>query len=173
MASLIATLARFALAKPPKIICSSAVWKAGTTELQRRTHGQRESGAFLLGRKGKPCVIEQFVFYDDVDPHALDTGMVIIDGRRLGDLWSLCRSSGLEVIADIHVHPGHFTQSASDQTNPIMAEIGHIAIILPDFATGSNFPKEIGIYQYLGQRQWRTHSFELFPPFHIGWWPWH
>jgi hypothetical protein len=172
MASFIATLARFVFARPPEILCSKLIWQAGTDELRRRTLGRRESGAFLLGRKGRFRVIEEFVFYDDIDPHALITGIVTIDGRRLSELWKHCRTSGREVVADIHVHPGHFAQSESDRSNPIMAEIGHFAIILPDYANGSNQPGNIGIYEYQGNRSWRVRSFERFAALHIGWWPW-
>jgi hypothetical protein len=125
-----------------------------------------------LGSKGEARRIEDFVYYDDIDPQALSTGIVVIDGRRLGDLWAYCRKTGREVIADVHVHPGGFGQSASDKANPIMAEIGHIAIILPHFAARATMPGAIGVYQYLGARHWRDRSFETLSSLHVGWWPW-
>ena len=173
MASLIATLVRLAFGKSPELHCDHEIWRAGTSELRRRTFGRRESGAFLLGRKAKTHHIEEFVFYDDVDSTALDSGIVNIDGRKLGGLWAHCRNTGREVVADIHVHPAGFGQSPSDQANPIIAEVGHIAVILPDFASGSNMPGKVGVYRYLGSRRWRDHSFDWFSPLHIGWWPWH
>ena len=115
--------------------------------------------------------IEEFVFYDDIDPDALRTGIVEIDGRRLGDLWSHCRKTGRRVVADVHVHPGGFQQSSSDQANPIMAEVGHVAIILPHFAARAIHPGGIGIHEYLGSRRWRDRSHERPSPFHVGWWP--
>lgn len=171
MASLIATLARFVFGPSPEIFCDTVLWRAGIAELHRRTHGQRESGAFLLGFKGKARRIEEFVYYDDIDPQALDTGIVKIDGRRLGKLWAHCRSVGREVIADVHVHPMGFGQSALDQANPVMAEIGHVAIILPDFAGRATVPGKIGVYQYLGDRKWRDRSREHPSPLHVEWWP--
>jgi hypothetical protein len=172
MASLIATLARSVFGPAPEILCENTVWRAGVMELRRRTKGRHESGAFLLGAKGKARRIEEFVYYDDIDPHALDTGIVQIDGRRLGDLWAHCRKTGREVVADVHVHPGGFGQSGSDKANPVMAEIGHIAFILPDFATRATMPGGIGIYEYLGARRWRDRSRERPSPLHVGWWPW-
>ena len=88
MASLTATLARIVFGPRPEIVCSGPVWDAGVAELRRRTlNGRRESGAFLLGGKtGRAKTlrrIEEFVFYDDVDPEALSTGIVVIDGRKL------------------------------------------------------------------------------------------
>jgi proteasome lid subunit RPN8/RPN11 len=171
MASLIATLARAAFGPRPKLLCDAAVWNAGVAELHRRTGGRRESGAFLLGSMGKARRIEEFVFYDDIDPDALKTGIVVIDGRRLGDLWTHCRKTGRNVVADVHVHPGGFQQSESDRANPIMAEVGHIAIILPHFAGRATQPGGIGIHEYLGSRRWRDRSHDTPSPFHIGWWP--
>ncbi len=172
MASLIATLARRIFGPPPEILCSTGVWRTGVAELRRRAGGWRESGAFLLGSKGKARQIEEFVFYDDIDPNALSTGIVKIDGRRLGDLWAHCRKTGRTVVADVHVHPGVCRQSESDRANPIMAEVDHIAIILPDFAARATYPGGIGVYEYLGSRRWRDRSFDRPSPLHIGWWPW-
>jgi hypothetical protein len=171
MASLISTLARIAFGPPPELVCRRNVWQAGVAELHRRTRGEREAGAFLLGRHGKRRVIEEFVFYDDVDPHSLATGIVVIDGRRLGALWAHCRATGLKVVADVHVHPGDYGQSESDQANPIIAEVGHIALILPDFAGCATDPGAIGVHQYLGNQRWRNRSRERRNPFHVGWWP--
>ena len=172
MASLIATLARSVFGPRPEILCNTAVWCAGVKELKRRAGGQRESGAFLLGSIGKVRRIEEFVFYDDIDPNALRNGIVEIDGRQLGDLWVHCRKTGRPVVADIHVHPRDFRQSDTDRANPIMAEEGHIAIILPYFAAQATSPGGIGVYEYLGSRQWRDRSFDRPSPLHIGWWPW-
>lgn len=172
MASLIATLARGLFGPPPEVLCDRAIWADGVAELHRRTRGRRESGAFLLGSKDKKRRIEEFVFYDDIDPQALATGIVEIDGRRLGALWTHCRETGRDVVADVHVHPGGFGQSASDQANPIMAEVGHIAIILPFYAGRATMPGGIGVYEYLGARRWRDRSRECPSPLHVGWWPW-
>lgn len=167
----IATLARAAFGPPPEVSCNQDVWDRGVAELRRRAGGRRESGAFLLGSKGRRRQIEEFVFYDDIDAEALSTGMVIIDGRKLGDLWAHCRATGREVVADVHVHPGAHRQSRSDQDNPVMAEVGHIAIILPDFAERETYPGGIGIFEYLGARRWRDRSRQKPSPLHIGWWP--
>lgn len=171
MASFIRTLSRIACGPAPEICCDQDVWNAGVHELKRRAGGKSESGAFLLGSKASRRSITEFVYYDDIDPSALNSGIVYIDGRRLGKLWEHCRARGLNVVADVHVHPGGYWQSASDQANPIIAEVGHIAIILPDFAARNTHPGGIGIYEYLGARRWRDRSHELFAPLHIGWWP--
>jgi len=65
-----------------RLSCSSKLWRQGLTELKQRGGGKRESGAFLLGkRNGEQRAITGFTFYDDLDPHCLDTGIVVFDGR--------------------------------------------------------------------------------------------
>jgi hypothetical protein len=127
-------------------------------ELNKRTKGNRESGAFLLGRERNGFKsISEFMFYDDIDPHCFDRGIVEFNGRLLGLVWAACRAKGLTVVADVHVHPGGFAQSSTDKQNPIIAQAGHLALILPNFACGTCLPGQIGIYEYRGSRQWISH----------------
>lgn len=145
----------------PRITCARTVWLDGTRELARRTlDATRESGAYLLGRTHENGVHEilDFVFYDEIDPAALSTGIVTIRATALPKLWAICRARGYGVVADIHVHPYGFQQSISDREGPVMPRAGHIAFILPDFAQGSVEPGAFGMYEYLGNTDWRDHS---------------
>ena len=130
-------------------------------ELARRTlGGRRESGAYLLGVElpdGGKRILE-FVYYDDIDPRALETGEVTIRQTALPRLWAHCRTRGYGVVADIHVHPGSCRQSSSDQANPVMPRAGHLAMILPDFAQRQTEPGGIGLYEFLGAGRWADHS---------------
>lgn len=155
------TLLSWARRAPPRITCAYATWEAGVNELARRTLREtRESGAYLLGRTMKNGVHEilEFVFYDDVDPKALATGIVTIRETALPRLWEICRARGYGVVADIHVHPGGYWQSASDQAGPVMPRAGHIAFILPNYARGNPKPGAMGMYEFLGEGQWADHS---------------
>lgn len=144
----------------PALTCDPVVWADGVRELARRTHSKsRESGAFLLGREvnGSKRILE-FAFYDDIDPQALDRGIVIFAGNRLPALWQLCRSRGYGVVADVHVHPAGYGQSASDRANPVMPRAGHLALIIPHFAARNTGPDGIGIYEYLGNGGWHDRT---------------
>lgn len=145
----------------PRLRCSRSIWRAGVAELARRTRGQRqESGAYLLGKdwpQGGQRILE-FVYYDDIDPHALDTGVVTIRQTALPRLWALCRERGYGVIADVHVHPHGYGQSASDKANPVMPRVGHVAMILPNYADENPEPGRIGIYEFAGAGRWIDHS---------------
>jgi hypothetical protein len=170
----ISTLARAAFGRPPRLVCAPAIWKAGVSELATRTNGAtRESGALLLGRKGgRTRRIMEFMFYDDIDPTCLNNGIVELDGRRLqGAVGQRCRQNKLDVVADVHVHPGGHGQSPSDKANPMVAEAGHLAIILPYFARRRTKPGEIGMFEYLGGRGWADHSRAGSKFFYVGWWP--
>src|SRR3546814_81272 len=161
MRSLLNKLLGWITGRRPKLRCNRAAWRIGTAELARRTRGRtQESGAYLLGEtlSDGSHLIREFVFYDDIDPHALATGEVTIRQTALPRLWAHCRERGMGVVADVHVHPGSCRQSASDQANPVMPRAGHLAIILPHFAKGDNEPGGIGLYEFRGAGKWIDHS---------------
>lgn len=116
--SLRATI-RGLVAPEHRLSCSSTLWRAGLAELCRRGEDHHESGAFLLGqRHGQRRAVRCFVYYDDLDPCCLDSGIVVFDGAGYGPLWQLCRETGLEVVADVHTHGGVARQSGADRDHP-------------------------------------------------------
>jgi hypothetical protein len=154
----IAEITRRLLAPQHELSCSWWRWRRLLTGLRARGRGTRESGAFLLGHKdaaGRRHIVD-FLLYDDLDPRALDTGIVRLDGRHFGKLWDLCRARELTVVADVHTHPGGAGQSGSDQAHPIIARAGHLALIVPNFAAAPVRRETLGIYRYGGGGQWDT-----------------
>lgn len=167
---ILATIRRL-FAPQHELSCSWLLWLRLCDKLRERGRRcSRESGAFLLGRRenGRARAVD-FVLYDDLDPHCLDSGIVHFDGHYFTELWAICKARGLSVIADIHVHPGGAGQSRSDRDHPMISRAGHIALILPHFAHGRQLRRNIGIYRYLGSKRWAA-----VPPagrrrfFHIG-----
>jgi proteasome lid subunit RPN8/RPN11 len=151
---------RVCVAPEHELACSHKLWLALMKTLVERGQGRRESGAFLLGRvEGRRRRIEVIVPYDDLDGGCLDTGIVIFDGAGYGPLWTLCRETGLSVVADVHTHGEAPFQSEADRTNPMIARPGHIAIIVPNFACGHVVPGNIGLYRYCGKHRWDDLSF--------------
>jgi hypothetical protein len=125
----------------------------------------RLSGYRTAGR----ARITDFILYDDLDLHALDTGIVHFDGRHFDALWDICKQRGVSLVADVHVHPGGAGQSSSDRDHPMISRAGHIALILRDFAHPPLPPESVGIYHYLGGKRWDavpTPARGIF--FHIG-----
>ena len=130
-------------------------WWRLMRQLRLRGAGIRESGAFLLGsRTVTGGWVTDFVFYDDIDPYALAQGHVHLAGAALNRVWDRCSATGLEVIADVHTHPGSSGQSLSDQNHPMIAIRGHTALIVPNFASSVLNLRGIGMYRHLGARKW-------------------
>jgi len=132
-------------------------WLRLIWNLRNRGSGVRESGAFLLGPKGGGK-ISSFICYDDLDSKCLDSGIIRFDGSGYVPLWKQCGSRNLKVLADVHTHPSAWTdQSEADRNHPMVAQTGHLAIILPHYSECSWFgPKGAGFYRYLGNRRWAT-----------------
>lgn len=141
----------------PSLIIPARLWQGLLTELHQRTGERHESGAFLLGHASAQCRhAQRIVYYDDLDPHAYRTGVVVMHAASFGPLWDLCRSSGLSVVADIHVHPKRAFQSIADRDNPMIAMPGHLALIVPWFARAPVALEELGFFEYSGRHRWRT-----------------
>jgi proteasome lid subunit RPN8/RPN11 len=131
-------------------------WEPMIAELGRRGRGSRESGAFLLAdRVGHRRTVTQVVYLDDLDPACL-TGGIELDGRAYSKLWDICDAEQRTVIGDAHTHPGRCVrQSDIDAQNPMVAQKGHVALIIPDFAGRAVHPREVGVHQYDGH-SWQT-----------------
>lgn len=139
-----------------KIQLSRFEWFTFTRELCRRGRNRRESGAFLLACDGSPQ-IRRIVYYDDLDPCCLNCGYINFDGSGYVKLWNICGEKSLRVVADVHTHPTRWTgQSLSDEENPMIAQRGHLAMIIPNYARGVRFTlRGVGVYEYLGDGAWR------------------
>jgi proteasome lid subunit RPN8/RPN11 len=143
----------------PDLHIPSALWRTLLSELHRRTRGCHESGAFLLGlNDGQGRRVEQIVYYDDLDPNAYETGVVVMHAASFGPLWDMCRARSLSVVADIHVHPEEAWQSFTDRDNPMIAQRGHLALIVPCFACPPISMETLGLFEYLGGHRWRNLS---------------
>jgi proteasome lid subunit RPN8/RPN11 len=131
-------------------------WEPMIIELGRRGRGSRESGAFLLAdRSGDWRTVTRVVYLDDLDPTCL-TGGIEFDGRAYSKLWDICDAEQRVVIGDVHTHPGWGVhQSGIDAQNPMVAQKGHVALIIPDFAMRAVQPHEVGVHRYDG-RGWQT-----------------
>lgn len=134
-------------------------------QLQKRGTGRHESGAFLLVETRAPRRVSRFICYDDLDETALDSGIVMFHASGFVRLWNICEKEKLRVVADIHTHPGGWTgQSESDRTHPMIAQVGHIALILPHFAQRTRRSLTgAGVYEYLGNHQWKTCAVKTAP----------
>lgn len=132
-------------------------WTSLIQELGRRGGGKRESGAFLLGHQlNDRRMVTRVVYLDDLDARCLQ-GNIHIDGKAYSKLWDLCEGQNLRVIGDVHTHIGEWVgQSRVDASNPMIAQDGHVALIVPRFAMKTVRPSEVGVHVYLGERGWTS-----------------
>lgn len=140
-----------------KLDIAFKLWWDLIRDLKARGASVRESGAFLLG----PLIereITHYICYDDLDPHALDSGIIVFDSSGFTQLWKYCKENKLKVYADIHTHPDSWTgQSGVDKDNPMIVQAGHVALIAPHYAQKDLMSLEgVGAYEYLGSKKWRT-----------------
>jgi hypothetical protein len=142
-----------------RLSCNKRLWRNLVAELERRTHGHHESGAFLLGteRAGRREV-QEVIFYDELDPEAYSSGVCVLHGDAFAKLWAECRRRKLTVVADAHTHPEEAFQSDSDKANPMVARAGHIAIIIPGFGKWPLRARDLRVYEYCGQHEWIDRS---------------
>ena len=133
-------------------------WVGLMKDLQQRSGGCRESGAFLLADRTRgDRVIRSWLPYDTLAPESLAHDYVRLESSAFSRLWRWCEETGTEVVADVHTHPGGPRQSRSDRTYPMVALPGHIALIVPSFAARSPQPIDCSFNIYLGDQRWRSY----------------
>lgn len=157
MKSLIDWLLAHLLYRGPKLWIKVDVWTALFHDLRNASAGRRESGAFLLGRitrQGREIVA--YKLYHELAPDSLYAGAIHFDQRHYSTLWDICGELDLQVVADVHTHPGAEYQSGIDQANPMISSKGHVGLIIPDYAAGNADVRTTGIYQHLGNKRWLT-----------------
>lgn len=149
------------------------LWAGVIAQLRRRGAGRRESGAFLVGVPGDHPKVSDCLYYDDLDPHALHSGAVNFHAEGYARLWQVCRERGMDVLADIHTHPGSdVRQSTIDERHPMVPTVGHTALIVPHLAYTTRWSLDaVGVYEYLGNFRWRTHTAMASPRrVTLSWW---
>lgn len=111
----------------------------------------------MLGeRDGDRRTVVTIAYLDDLDPDCL-VGSIHFAGQGYTRLWERCRNDGLVVLGDVHTHPGRWiAQSDIDRANPMVAKVGHVALVLPHYALGSVNVDEISANEYLGEAGWKT-----------------
>jgi proteasome lid subunit RPN8/RPN11 len=137
------------------------LWGRIIRDLRRRGGGVRESGAFLLGRFDEdPAQVTSYLCYDDVDPAAYQRGAIVFHASGCAALWQHCRERNLQLLIDVHTHPGdNVRQSDIDKRHPMMPVVSHTAMIVPRYAQTTSWSlKAVGVYEYLGSFKWRTHA---------------
>jgi len=139
----------------PLLELPASLWASLIEHLRVQGAGVRESGGFLLGRKGDGGrVATRFLPYEQLQADALHNDYVALTAASFATLWDVCRREGVSVVADIHTHRFGAGQSLSDRANPMVAIAGHIAFIAPRYAQGWVRLQNTRMYLYQGNHTW-------------------
>ena len=121
----------------------------------RQRSGEHEAGAFLLGTTDpRQCTVTRVVYYDELDANAYSTGVCVLYADSFERLWRMCRERGLSGACGRRQSPTGAGQSPSDRNNPMVAQAGHVAIIVPNYARVRVWRHRLGLYRYRGAHQW-------------------
>lgn len=158
-----------------KLLIPLILWWRLHRQLRARSAGIRESGAFLLGHRRRNGVdnVRRFACYDDLDHTSLASGYIEFHSSGYSKLWKECRRRKMDVLGDVHCHPGSdFSQSETDRTHPMISESGYIGMILPCYAKRCAFSfTRLSVYEYEGSYRWRDWSGERRPErVRFTWW---
>jgi hypothetical protein len=137
------------------------LWASVIFDLRRRGGGLRESGAFLLGRDDRnPARVSTYICYDDLDPAAYQEGAIAFHASGCAALWQHCRNRQMQLLVEVHTHPGwEVRQSSIDERHPMLPIVGHTAMIVPNFGKTAWWSlNAVGVYEYLGNFRWRTRA---------------
>ena len=91
--------------------------------------------------------------------HRVIAGAIAFHASGCAALWRHCKEKQLDLLVDVHTHPGpDVRQSPIDERHPMMPIVGHTAMIVPNFARTACWSlKLVGVYEYLGGFKWRTY----------------
>lgn len=108
--------------------------------------GQMESTTFFVKEviipRQKGYILEQGLMY-------------AVDNDELHDLNVWLYENNMQLIAQIHSHPGEAYHSDADDRYPIVDSYGGISIVVPDFATGEISLFDTATYRLSLNKTWK------------------
>ena len=140
----------------PDLCVKASMWAELLGCLKTKCAGRRESGAFLLGQIRSDGVrqVESVVLYDAIEPASFERFAVRMSPAGYSKLFGLCNERDQRVVADVHAHPRLAFQSPSDRANPLVPMVGHVALIVPNYAKHPVHLKDMTFNVYGGPGRW-------------------
>jgi hypothetical protein len=87
--------------------------------------------------------------------HRTPSGLLVaVDGEELFRINVWLYENGMQLVAQLHAHPGEAYHSDTDDTYPIMAQAGGLSLVLPDFAVRPFDTGDMAAYRLLPDRGW-------------------
>jgi hypothetical protein len=85
----------------------------------------------------------------------LEDGLLYsVSGNELHRVNVWLYENGMSLIAQMHSHPAKAYHSDTDDAYPIVATVGGLSIVVPDFGSGKMDIRECAVYRLLPQNGW-------------------
>jgi hypothetical protein len=85
----------------------------------------------------------------------IESGLIyVVEGDELHRISLELFDNGLQLIAQIHSHPGAAYHSETDDAYPIVTVVGGISIVVPNFAIGGVKLNEWAVYRLMPDTNW-------------------
>jgi hypothetical protein len=122
----------------------------------REAGEKRVEGVALFAGKenGNVFMIEETIIPEQKAMRLSEGLLYAVDGEELHRINVWLYENSMSLMVQIHSHPGEAYHSVTDDTYPIVATVGSVSIVVPDFASG---PVEISfwkIYRLSQHNEW-------------------
>jgi proteasome lid subunit RPN8/RPN11 len=130
--------------------------------LYKEGRKHREAVALWAGiREGDSFYVKRTIIPVQSASSFEDGLIYVVKGEELHRISLDLFDSGMQLIAQIHSHPGEAYHSDTDDAYPIVTVAGGISIVVPNFATGGLKLSEWAIYRFIPDRGWTPLSLIL------------
>lgn len=119
----------------------------------------REGLVLWVGRKeNSTFFVTDLVIPEQRGIRTADGVCVVIEGSAIARLNADLYKRQLQLIAQVHSHPGAAFHSATDDEYAIATKIGCLSLVVPNFATRPFFLGDCAVYKLSTTGKWRELS---------------
>ncbi|HEX6370893.1 MAG TPA: hypothetical protein VF006_18385 [Longimicrobium sp.] len=122
-----------------------------------RAAGEKGCEAFVLwaGRRAGSVFDVLATLVPRQTAHRTPSGLLVeVDGDELLRVNVWLYDNGLQLVAQLHAHPGEAYHSDTDNTYPIMTQAGGLSLVLPDFAVRPFDVRDLAAHRLLPGCGW-------------------
>lgn len=122
-----------------------------------RVAGEKGCEAFVLwaGRRAGDVFDVLATLVPRQTAHRTPSGLLVeVDGDELLRINVWLYDNRLQLVAQLHAHPGEAYHSETDNAYPIMAQAGGLSLVLPDFAVRPFDVRDLAAHRLLPGLGW-------------------
>ena len=85
----------------------------------------------------------------------IEDGLIyVVRGDELHRISLELFDTGMQLVAQVHSHPGEAYHSDTDDAYPIVTVLGGVSVVVPNFATGGLNFNEWAVYRFMHKTGW-------------------